>query len=312
MIWHDQFHMGLIHFMAYPDAKTEEEILSTIKRVLTDEFFQAIEVSALIDEDLFKKIGKMCETAKVELLVAAQPLILVKKLDLGSTDERERINAVQELKSNIDKAYTSGAKALALLSGRVPKDVIEEAKDQLVKSLVELCDYAKSKGKEYGRTVWVNLEIFDWAVDKKALVGPAPVAFEIASRVRNHCENFGLTVDLSHQPLLFEDSFYTVSLLSPFVTHVHVGNAILQREHPFYGDLHPRFGINGGVNDVEELTYFLRALWKNNYFEKRVATQKPVISFEIKPLPDEDPDLVIANAKRTFLAAYSRFLKEVQ
>ncbi len=312
MIWHDQFHMGLIHFMAYPDARTEEEILSTIKRVLTDEFFQAIEVSALIDEDLFKEIGKMCETAKVELLVAAQPVVLTKKLDLGSIDERERNEAVQELKSAIDKAYISGARTVALLSGKIPKAEIEKAKDQLVKSLVELCDYAKSKCIEDDRTISVNLEIFDWAVDKKALVGPAPVAFEIASRVRNHCGNFGLTVDLSHQPLLFEDPFYTVSLLSPFITHVHIGNAVLEKDHPLYGDLHPRFGINGGVNDVEELTYFLRTLWKNNYFEKRVATQKPVISFEIKPLPDEDPDLVIANAKRTFLAAYSKFLKEVR
>lgn len=311
MTWYDQFHMGLIHFMAYPDVKTEEEILLTVKKVLVDEFFQAIEVSALLDENVFKKIGKMCEIAKVELLVAAQPLVLTKKLDLGSIDERERNEAVQELKSAIDKAYISGARAVALLSGKMPKDTVEKAKDQLVKSLVELCDYAKSKCTEDDRTISVNLEIFDWAVDKRALVGPAPIAFEVASKVRNHCENFGLTVDLSHQPLLFEDPFYTVSLLSPFITHVHVGNAVLEKDHPLYGDLHPRFGVKAGVNDVEELSYFLKVLWRNNYFVKRVATQKPVISFEIKPLPDEDPDLVIANAKRTFLAAYSKFLKEV-
>lgn len=30
--WHDTFHMGLIHFMAYPNAKSEEEILSTVKK----------------------------------------------------------------------------------------------------------------------------------------------------------------------------------------------------------------------------------------------------------------------------------------
>ncbi len=304
--------MGLIHFMAYPNAKTQEEILSTIKRVLNDEFFQAVEVSALVDEDTFKKIGKMCETAKVELLVAAQPLILTKNLNLNSLDENERLRAVQEAKASIDKAYISGAKAVAFLSGKMPNSQIENAKKELVKSLEELCDYAKLKGKEHGYTVAVNLEVFDWSVDKKALVGPAPVAFEIASEVRNSCENFGLTIDLSHQPLLFEDSFYTIGLLSPFITHVHIGNAVLEKDHPSYGDLHPRFGIKGGSNDVEELTYFLKALLKNNYFEKKVATQKPVISFEVKPLPDEDPDLVVANAKRTFLMAYSKLLKEVQ
>lgn len=312
MIWHDQFHMGLIHFMAFPDAETEEEIISTVKKVLIDEFFQAIEVSALIEENVLKKIGKMCETAKTELLVAAQPLVLMKKLNLNSLDESERVRAVQEIKLAIDKAYKSGAKVVALLSGKMPNDQIENAKDQLVRSLIELCDYAKSKSEEYGYTVAVNLEIFDWSVDKKALVGPAPVAFEIASKVRNYYENFGLTVDLSHQPLLFEDSFYTIGLLSPFITHAHIGNAVLEKNHPAYGDSHPRFGIKGGKNDIEELTYFLKVLLKNNYFEKKVATQKPLISFEVKPLSDEDPDLVIANAKRTFLAAYSKFLKEVQ
>ncbi|HBT39337.1 MAG TPA: xylose isomerase, partial [Pseudothermotoga sp.] len=65
--WHDTFHMGLIHFMAYPNARSEEEILATVKKVLVDEFFQAIEVSALIDENVLKKIAKMCEVARVEL-----------------------------------------------------------------------------------------------------------------------------------------------------------------------------------------------------------------------------------------------------
>ncbi len=311
MIWHGRFHMGLIHFMAYPDAKTEEEIISTVKKVLVDEFFQAVEISALIDENILKRIGELCEVAKVELLLAAQPLVLSQKLDLNSADESERTKAVEAIKNAIDKAYMSRAKIIAFLSGKMPEKDIEIAKNQLVRSVSELCDYAKAKGENYGYTLAVNLEVFDWSVDKKSLVGPAPIAFEIASKVRMFHDNFGLTIDFSHLPLLFEDPFYTISLLSPFITHVHVGNAVLQKDHPAYGDLHPRFGIKGGSNNTDELTYFLKALLKNNYFEKAVATKRPVISFEVRPLPEEDPDLVIANAKRTFLEAYSRLLKEV-
>lgn len=307
-MWYDLFHMGIVHFMAYPDAKTQQQIIESVKKILIDEFFQAIEVSALVDEDTLVKIGKMCDTARVQLLIAAQPLVLSYKLNLNSLDEKERLKAVEKIKQVIDRAYISGAKAVALLSGKMPQeDQIETAKNKLVESLVELCDYAQAKADNHGYTLAVNLEIFDWSVDKKALVGPAPIAFDIASKVRTFCKNFGLTVDLSHQPLLFEDSFYTISLLSAFITHAHIGNAVLQKDHPAYGDMHPRFGIKNGSNDIDELTYFLKALLKNNYFEKKT---KPVVSFEIKPLPDEDPELVIANAKRTFLTSYAR-LKEV-
>ncbi|ABV34250.1 MULTISPECIES: sugar phosphate isomerase/epimerase family protein [Pseudothermotoga] len=308
--WHSRFHMGLIHFMAYPDAKTEEEILSTVKKVLIDEFFQAIEISALVEKPVLEKIAKMCEIAKVELLIAAQPLILAKGLNLNSLKEENRKKAVEEIKNSIDKAYLTKAKAVALLSGKMVKeDQLEAAKKQLVKSLRELCQYSQQLSEQFNHSVGINLEIFDWSIDKKALIGPAPVAFEIASYVRSYHQNFGLTIDLSHQPLVFEDSFYTIQLLSPFITHVHIGNAVLKKDHPAYGDLHPRFGIDHGANDVEQLTYFLKSLEKTGYFDKKTATEKPVISFEVKPLPGEDPDLVVANAKRIFLSAYGNLLK---
>jgi len=308
--WHDCFHMGLIHFMAYPDAKSEAEILSTVKKVLTDEFFQAVEVSALVERPVLEKIGQMCKISKVELLIAAQPLVLTKKLNLNSLDEGERKRAVEEIKAVIDEAYLAEARAVAFLSGKMPQESeFEGAKAQLVKSLIELCRYSEEQGERFGRVVAVNLEVFDWSVDKKALVGPAPVAFEVASNVRTFHQNFGLTVDLSHQPLLFEDPFYTVQLLAPFITHVHIGNAVLKKDHPAYGDLHPRFGISDGANDVNEVFYFLKSLKKLGYFDKKVSTERPVISFEVKPMAGEDPDLVVANAKRTFLSAYARLMR---
>ncbi len=307
--WYDRFQMGLVHFMAYPEAKTREEILATIKKVLTDEFFQVIEVSGALDEDCLSEIGRMCEIAKVELIIAAQPVVLARKLNLNSLDDQERTTAVNVMKEIIYKAYKAKAKGIGFLSGRMPEtedtDVIEKAKSQLVLSLKELCEYSKQLSEKFGYTLALNLEIFDWFVDKKALVGPAPIAFEIASKVLSRFQNFGLLIDLSHQPLLYEDPFYTLSLLIPFVKHVHIGNAVLNENHPAYGDLHPRFGVEGGENDVDELVYFLRSLQKLGYFDKKLITRKPVVSFEVKPLPGEDPDLVVANAKRTFLRAYT-------
>jgi len=34
--------------------------------------------------------------------------------------------------------------------------------------------------------------------------------------------------------------------------------------------------------------------------------KRPIVSFEIKPFGDEDPDVVVANAKRTLNEAWAR------
>lgn len=305
--WHDTFHMGIVHFMAYPQAQKQDEVMRTVEEILGDEFFQAIEVSALLDAAWLQNIGTLCRVARVELLLGAHPLILSRKLALGALEEEERKDALLALQEAIDKAYHCGAKALTLLSGRRPEKGEEgRAKDLLVESLITLCRYAEKRAESAGYLLGVNLEIFDYAVDKEALIGPAPFAFEVALRVRAECRNFGLTVDLSHQPLLFEDAAYTLELLAPFVNHVHIGNAVLERGHPAYGDLHPRFGIEGGCNDVAEVARFLQVLSRIGYFDQPTCTERPVISFEVKPLPGENPRLVVANAKRTFLAAWDR------
>lgn len=59
------------------------------------------------------------------------------------------------------------------------------------------------------------------------------------------------------------------------------------------------------IAKCEKDCHFLKSLLKVGYFERKVATEEPVISFEVKPLADEDPELVVANAKRTFLAAWN-------
>ena len=309
--WHDTFHMGIVHFMAFPYAQADDEILKSVHTILTDEFFQAIEMSVLLRDEILERISSQCEIAEVEFLLAAQPLILSQKLNLNSPNEEERLRAVQICKDHIDRSYQVRARTLAFLSGRNDvnenKEVFKEVlKDKLVLSLEELCRHAQEKSLSAGYCLGVNLEVFDHVIDKKALIGPAPDAFDVAKKVKANFPNFSLTVDLSHIPLLFEDPLYVLKLLAPFVGHIHIGNGVLEKGHTAYGDTHPRFGIAGGCNTVQEVANFLEALQKIGYFEQQGMTQRPVISFEVKPLPGEESDLVVANAKRTFLTALDR------
>jgi hypothetical protein len=83
-----------------------------------------------------------------------------------------------------------------------------------------------------------------------------------------------------------------------------MGNCVVKSpDMPAYGDAHPRFGFPGGENDVAELAAYLRVLKDIGFLNKE---NPPIVSFEVKPFGDEDPDVVVANAKRTLNEAWLR------
>ncbi len=298
---YEHMKVGIIHFMAYPQVmKGEGPILETLSRIAEDEYFTAVEVTWMKDPKVRAHARDLLAAAHMTVAYGAQPRTLTTGLDVNSLDDSVRAQAVATLKEGIDEAYELGAVGFAFLAGKYPgKDREEAACQALEDSIRQLCGHAKVKG-----SMPVVLEIFDRDIDKKSLVGPNDVALRIARAVRKDYENFGLMVDLSHLPLLGqtpEDALWTVK---DYLVHAHIGNAVASdRSHPAYGDAHPRFGIEGGANDVEELAHFLRVLFDVGYLGKG---RPRIVSFEVKPLPGETSDLVIANAKRTLNEAWAR------
>ena len=298
------FHAGLIHPMAYPQViKGEGPVLETLKKILDDEYFGAVEVTWIKDDAARAEAAKMLENAHVDVIFAGQPPLLTQKLDINAADPAERKKAVEQCRNSVNQAYELGAKILVLLSGPMPADGDKKAAaDRLVDSLTQICKYARSKGD-----LVVSLETFDFDIDKKCLVGPTPEAVEIAKRLKVQCPNFGLTVDLSHQPMLNESIKEMISTAAPYLIHAHIGNCVLdQSAGAAYGDQHPAFGCACGENDVEEVVEFLRELQNIGFFKKDLPTSMPVVSFEVKPLAGEDSDVVVAGAKRVLNAAWAR------
>jgi len=291
--------VGLIHFMAYPQVmKGEGPILETLQKIAEDDFFTAVEVSWIKDAKVREKAKKLLEVSHLAVAYGAQPRLLIKKLNLNSFNEAERQEAVDEVKAGVDEAYEIGAKSLAFLSGKDPgEEGREQALKLLVLSIKEICAYAKSKGD-----LGITLEVFDQKIDKKCLIGPAKDARRVAEEVREEFDNFGLMVDLSHLPLLGESPTQAIMPVKDYMVHAHMGNCILKdKEHPGYGDQHPRFGIKGGENDVEELTEYLKVLLNIGFLNPQ---NPPIVSFEVKPLADESSEVVIANAKRVLREAW--------
>jgi sugar phosphate isomerase/epimerase len=292
--------VGIIHFMAYPETmKGEGPVLETLKKIAADDYFDVVEVTWIKDSEVRAKAKKLLDTAGMTLAYGAQPRLLSTGLNINDLNEDGRQQALATLKEGIDEAYEMGAIGFAFLSGKYDEDRKEAAFEALVKSTKELCAYAASRGD-----MKVVHEIFDCEIDKKSLVGPADLARHYAEEVCREHDNFGLMVDLSHLPLLGESPEQALMPVKDYLIHVHIGNCVVaDPTMPGYGDLHPRFGFPGGENGSDQLYEFLRVLLDIGYLDEK---SRRIVSFEVKPFGDEDPDLVVANAKRTLNDAWTR------
>lgn len=292
--------VGLVHFMAFPETmKGDGPIVETIKKVVLDDYFNAIEITTVNDPDIRQNVKRLLEASHMQVAFAAQPRLLTTGLNLNDTNEDGRQKALANAKEGIDQAYELGASGFSFLSGRYDEADKENAFQLLVDSTNEICAYAKGKGD-----MKISLEVFDYDVDKKSLIGPADLALRYAQEIRKTHDHFGLMVDLSHIPLIHETIEESLLPVKDYITHAHVGNCVVKSpDMPAYGDVHPRFGFPNGENDVAEVAHYLKVLLDIGYLN---TENPPIFSFEVKPFGDEDPDVVIANAKRTLNEAWAR------
>jgi sugar phosphate isomerase/epimerase len=294
------FKPGIIHFMAFPTTmKGDGPIVETIRRIACDDYFSAIEIAWIKDPEVKKEVKKILKSSHMAIGYGAQPRLLTTGININDLSEEGRAKALASLKEGVDEAYDMGAKGFAFLSGKYEEKSKEQSYQALVASTKELCTYAKSKGD-----LRVILEIFDYDIDKKSLIGPAPLAKRFAEDITVVHDNFGLMVDLSHIPMLRETCEEAIVPIKKYLVHAHMGNTVIKDpSKEGYGDTHPRFGFPGGENDVAELVEYLKVLMDVGFLN----TKNPLIlSFEVKPWGDEDPELVIANAKRTLNEAWAR------
>ena len=297
---HKYMKVGLVHFMAYPSTiKGEGPVLETIRKLALDDYFTAIEITTVKDNEERKKVKQILDSSHMTVAYGAQPRLLTTGLNINDLNEEGRQKALANLKEGIDEAYEIGAIGFAFLSGKYEEATKEESYKALVKSTKEICAYAKSKG-----SMKVALEVFDYDVDKKSLIGPVALALRYAKEIRDEHDHFGLMVDLSHIPLIHETNEEALVPVKDYIIHAHIGNCVVKSaDMAAYGDLHPRFGFPNGENDVDEVIAYLKVLFDVGYLGEG---KRPIVSFEVRPFGDEDPDVVIANAKRTLNEAWAR------
>ncbi|MDY0290056.1 MAG: TIM barrel protein [Sphaerochaeta sp.] len=292
--------LGIVLGMAYPECSASEEAyLTSLKKILVDPFFQVVELGTLPFPSIENKVTSMVKVAHCTMTFSGHSLLFSQKLNINSLDENERKKAVHVLKQGIDQAYAWGCEEFQFLSRQYEEGREEAYLQQLILSTKELCSYAKEKGD-----MSVCLEVFDHTIDKRSLLGPAPLVRGYAQAVCKDHANFGIMVDCSHIPMIGESIDEAIDPVKAYIRHVHVGNTFISDPtHPSYGDNHPRFGYPGSENDTEYLTAFLQKIKDIGYLHEGGEN---ILSFEVKPQGGEDSDLVVANAKRTLLSAWKR------
>jgi sugar phosphate isomerase/epimerase len=289
---HKYFQVGTIQWMSHPTY----DVLDSLKKIACDDFFDAVEVCKFADDETRAKAKKLLEQSHLKVCYGAQPRLLGPKLNPNDIDEEGRKKAEATLIEAVDEAEYLGAKGIAFLAGKWAPETKEQAYAQLLKTTRNVCDYAAKKG------MMVELEVFDFDMDKAALIGPAPLAAQFAADMRTTHSNFGLMVDLSHFPTTYETSQFVVRTLRPYITHFHLGNAVVKEGCEAYGDQHPRMGFPNSANDTAELLDYFRVLKEEGFFN---AENPYVLSMEVKPWGDEDADIILANTKRVINRAWA-------
>ena len=288
------FQIGTIQWMSHPPVNYP--LLESVKSLACDPYFTALEVTKVADDGTRAAMKKILEQSHMKVCYGAQPRLLGSGLNPNDINEEGRKKAEATLIEAIDEAEYLGAKGIAFLAGKWEIETKNQAYSQLLKTTRNLCDYAAKKD------MMIEIEVFDYDMDKAALIGPAPYAAQFAADMRITHNNFGLLVDLSHFPTTYETSKFVVQTLRPYITHFHIGNAVVEKGCEAYGDQHPWFGFPNSANDVEELVDFFTVLKEEGFFN---AKNPYVLSLEVKPWGDEDGDIILANTKRVIDRAWA-------
>ena len=160
--------------MSFPRRDPAESLLA----IARDDFFDAVEIKGYGNAEANEAARKILAQSHLKVCYGAPPRLLGPKLNPNAVDEEERKKAEATLMEAVDEAQFLGAGGIAFLAGKWEQETKDIAYAQLLKTTRNVCDYAAAKNMN------VELEVFDFDMDKAALIGPAPYAARFAADMR--------------------------------------------------------------------------------------------------------------------------------
>ena len=305
--WQSKCEFGLVHPLAFLACRGGEgPVIESLKKIVDDVAFGAVEIAPPKDPAVRKQARELLAASALRVVYLPVLPILLEDLGIASADAARRAVCMERLHGLLDEAIEFGAPLAMIMAPRdVPVDQRPAALERFQVDVQALCDYADAKSTR--TRLNITLENFDRDVEKKRLIGPSVEAAAFADGVDR--ANFGLTIDLSHLPMLRETPAQALRAAGRHLIHAHIGNCVT--EHPqsaLFGDFHPRFGHPLGRNDLPEVVDYLRQLDAVQFWSqaRQRTGRTPILSMELRTIPgEESPEAVLANGKRTFMRAWA-------
>jgi hypothetical protein len=114
--------------MAYPSTmRGEGPVVETMKKILVDDYFDAIEVTHIADEAVRAQAKSLLAQSHMTVCYGAQPRFLTSGMNVNDLDEEKRKAAEALLLDSIDEAEYLGSKGVAFLAGKFDPAKKDEA-----------------------------------------------------------------------------------------------------------------------------------------------------------------------------------------
>ncbi len=302
--WEDLINIGIVYPKVFGNITGGDEFFHNLFKILEDPFFTVVELSYVNDVETAKKAKFYGDKAGVSIIFNGGEAFRNLKIDLSTLDENLRQESIGKARAMVDLSYAMGAKIFHIVSGKYTgeKD-LNPMTEVFIDSIEQICAYARAQGKDY--ELMISLETGDRHFHRKYLFGPTDEAVALALRVRENHRNFGILLDQGHLPLLEEDPHKALKIAGDFLTHIHLGNSYKKDPAAFYfGDKHLPFGVPDSEVGITQLREFLQTLSNIGFLTSPGPLGKPTLTFEVGPMEEERPELVIANVKRAFYEAW--------
>ena len=293
----DYGRLGLVYFMLYPHCMEDPDYhVRTLLEFARRTDIETLDCCIPYDGKRRESLVPALKNCGKEIVYAAH-LFPLRKISLASVNLQEQDLARLFLRDQIPLAAATGSTGFILASGA---DVPEEDRPPARQAFADFCRWFCRELKPYDITAL--LEPFDRTVDKKFLYGPTRECVDLIESLRPENDNFGIELDMAHLPLMGESFASALKTCAPCLKRIHLGNCVLKdKTHPWYGDLHPPIGLEGGEIDVPQLVEIFRLCLEYGYLDKQ---NRGALVMEMRPFPGKTEDETVQDNIRRIEQAW--------
>jgi len=232
------WHPSILVWQAYAPLMAAGGTQSAaLEEIASMEFFQSIELTHSPEASERTRIRTLVAQHRWTTCVWVSDVQAAEQLNLASLGDATRVHSRKRFQELLYAAAECGATRLAFCS---PPDCgardRAQAIDHLTAELIELSHAAEPLG------ITILFEGLDHFAHKKGLLGHSDELALLATRVRAAAPGFGLGWDAAHAALNEEDTLVSYHSLAPHALAAHFSDAILERQHPEFGDRHLPIG----------------------------------------------------------------------